>query len=292
MKVGFVGLGSMGTPMVRNLLRAGHEVIAYNRTRRKADELSSDGARVAGSVAEAAKSEVVVTMLADDAALEAVVFGSAGVLESLAPGGIHLSMSTISEALAKRMDAAHGEHGQTLVCAPVLGRPEAAAAAKLFIVAAGPSAAIQRCRPLFDVMGQKTFVVAEQPVRANVIKLGVNFMIAATIETLGESFALVRKHGIEPQTFLDVITSSLFAAPVYKTYGSLIAEQKYEAAGFRLALGLKDVRLALAAAESAQVPMPIASLVRDKFLSALARGKGEKDWSFLAALSAEAAGLE
>ena len=292
MKVGFIGLGSMGTPMARNLLRAGHEVIAYNRTRRKAEELAGDGVRAASSAAEAARAEVVITMLADDVALESVVFGDDGVLQALPRGGVHVSMSTISAALAKRMEAAHRERGQELLSAPVLGRPEAAAAAKLFMVAAGPAAALERCRPLFEAMGQKTFMVGEQPAMANVIKLAANFMLAATIETLGESFALVRKHGIAAQTFLEVITNSLFAAPVYKGYGGLIAEEKYEPAGFRLALGMKDVRLALAAAESARVPMPVASLVRDKFLAALAQGKGEKDWSYLAAMAAEAAGLK
>lgn len=291
MRVAFLGLGSMGTAMARNLLKAGNTVVVYNRTRAKADELANEGATVAEHPA-ALQADVAFTMVADDAALEQIVFGPQGLIAGLPQGGIHVSMSTISAALSRSLADKHRERGQILVSAPVFGRPEAAEAAKLFIVAAGPQEAIERCRPLFDVMGQKTFIVGEEPVMANVTKLSGNFMIASVIECLGEAFSLGRKYGLEADAMLDVFTNSLFAAPVYKTYGTIIAQQKWEPAGFRLRLGLKDVRLALAAADSAAVPMPVASFIHDSFLSAVARGMGELDWAALAKLAAERAGLK
>lgn len=291
MRVAFLGLGNMGRGMVRNLLKAGNEVVVYNRTRAKADELAKEGATVAEHPA-AIQAEVAFTMVADDAALEQVVLGPQGLISGLPQGGIHVSMSTISAALSRSLTDKHREHDQTLVSAPVFGRPEAAEAAKLFIVAAGPQPAIDRCRPLFDVMGQRTFTVGEEPVMANVTKLSGNFMIASVIECLGEAFSLGRKYGLEADTMLDVFTNSLFAAPVYKTYGAIIAQQKWEPAGFRLRLGLKDVRLALAAADSEAVPMPVASFIHDSFLSAVARGMGELDWAALAKLASERAGLK
>ena len=290
MRVAFLGLGSMGGPMARNLLRAGHEVIAYNRTRAKAEELAKEGASIAEYPA-GITADIAITMVADDAALEQLTLGPQGLLAGLMRGGIHVSMSTISAALARRLAEMHRERGQTMLSAPVFGRPEAAEAAKLFIVAAGPAQAIERCRPLFEVMGQKTFTVGEEPVMANVIKLSGNFMIAAVIECLGEAYALGRKYGLTAETMYEVFTNSLFAAPVYKTYGAIIAQQKWEPAGFRLKLGLKDARLALAAADSEAVPMPVASFLHDSFLSAMARGMGEQDWSVLAKLAAERAGL-
>ena len=291
MQVAFLGLGSMGQGMARNLLKAGHEVVVYNRTRAKADELAKEGAKIAEPPA-AIKVNVAITMVADDAALEQIAFGPQGLLAGLPKGGIHVSMSTISAALSKRLTETHRERGQTMVSAPVFGRPEAAAAAKLFIVAAGPQDAIARCQPLFDAMGQKTFSVGDQPVMANVTKLSGNFMIASVIECLGEAFSLGRKYGLEAEVMLDVFTNSLFAAPVYKTYGAIIAQQKWEPAGFRLRLGLKDVRLALAAADSEAVPMPVASFIHDSFLSAVARGMGDQDWAALAKLASERAGLK
>lgn len=291
MKAAFLGLGSMGRGMARNLLKAGHEVVVFNRTRSKADELGKEGAKVAPSPA-AIGADIAITMVADDAALEQIAFGPEGLVANLPTGAIHISMSTISAALSKRLTQMHREHGQVLVAAPVFGRPEAAEAAKLFIVAAGPAAAVERCRPLFDAMGQKTFTVGEEPVMANVTKLAGNFMIASVIECLGEAFSLGRKYGLAADSMLDVFTNSLFAAPVYRTYGGIIAQQKWEPAGFRLRLGLKDVRLALAAADAEAVPMPVASFIHDSFLSAVARGMGEQDWAALARLAAERAGLD
>lgn len=291
MQVGFIGLGHMGQAMASNLLQAQHHVTVYNRTRSRAEELVPKGARIAESAAEACRAEVVITMLADDHAVEQVVLGENGVLSALPAGRIHVSMSTISVALSQRLAEAHAAAGQGYVAAPVFGRPEAARAGKLFIVAAGAAGALETCRPLFEAMGQSSFVVGQDPATANVVKLAGNFLIASVIESLGEVFALVRKHGMDPSTVLDVLTGTLFSAPVYRTYGSLIAQQRYEPAGFQLLLGLKDLRLTLAAAENAAAPMPVASLIRDHFLTAIARGYQDQDWSALARISAENAGL-
>jgi 3-hydroxyisobutyrate dehydrogenase-like beta-hydroxyacid dehydrogenase len=281
----------MGTAMARNLLRAGHRLTVYNRTRAKAEALAKDGAVIAERPEEACRGDIVVSMLADDHALEAVVIAKDGVLAGLKPGAIHLSTSTISVALSERLNQLHEERGQYYVAAPVLGRPDAATAAKLFILAAGRENAVSRCRPVFEAIGQQVFAVGEKPAQANLVKLACNFLIAATIESLGEAVALTRKGGIDPHKFIELITGSLFAAPVYKTYGGLIADEKYEPAGFAMPLGLKDIRLALAAAESLSVPLPTASLVRDNFLSGLAQGQHDRDWSALAAILATRAGL-
>jgi|SRR5947207_3763025 len=292
MKVGFIGLGGMGSAMAQNLIKAEFPTTVYNRTRSRAEELRPLGATVAETPAQAAsKADILITMLVDDSALEEVIFGSGNAIQSLRAGATHVSMSTISVALSRRLAAAHHERQQHYVAAPVFGRPEAAAAAKLFIVAAGVRQQVESCQPLFDVMGQKTFVAGNDAASANVIKLLGNFLIASVLESLAEAFALARKSGIDVNNFLDVLTGTLFNAPVYKTYGSLIAQEKFEPAGFRLLLGLKDCRLVLAAAEEAAVPMPIASLIRDHFLTAVAQGMGEMDWSAISRVSAKNAGL-
>jgi 3-hydroxyisobutyrate dehydrogenase-like beta-hydroxyacid dehydrogenase len=295
MNVAFIGLGNMGSAMARNLIKAGHSLHVYNRTRSRAEELK--GAHVAATPGEAAAGcEIAITMLADDHALESVVFnpeknGKGSLLDSLPPNAIHISMSTISVALSRRMAAAHAERKQHFVSAPVFGRPEAAEAAKLFIMAAGPSAQVERCKPLFDAMGQKTFVVGEDAPGANLLKLTGNFLITTVIESLAESFALVRKSGLDANQFLEILTSTLFNAPIYKTYGALIVADKFTPPGFKVPLGLKDNRLMLAAAEEAAVPMPMASLVRDQFLAAVAQGFSELDWAAIARISAGNAGL-
>jgi len=291
MDIGFIGLGAMGSGMAENLLKAGHTVNAWNRTRSRADALAARGARVAATPAEACRGEAVITMLSDDPAVEAAVFGADGILSALSPGAIHISMSTIGVALSARLEAEHARAGSTYVAAPVFGRPEAAAAAKLFIVAAGPGAAIERCQPLFDAMGQRVYRLGESAPAANVVKLAGNFLLLSVIESLGEAFALTRKYGIAPDAFLELLTTSLFTAPVYKNYGGLIAREAYQPAGFKLTLGLKDARLALAAGEAKNVPLPIASLVRDHAITAQARGYGEWDWSVVAKIASENAGL-
>jgi 3-hydroxyisobutyrate dehydrogenase-like beta-hydroxyacid dehydrogenase len=293
MKVGFIGLGNMGSGMARNLLKAGHTLAVFNRTKSRAEEFRSLGATVAGTPGEAAAgAEVVITMLADDAAVEDAVLGPGRVLQSLPAGAVHISMSTISIALSRRLVSAHCEKQQHYLAAPVFGRPDAAAAAKLFIVVAGSTDQIERCRPLFDAMVQKTFIAGEDPPEANLIKLTGNFMITTAIESLAEAVALVRKSGFDPKKFLEVMTGSLFAAPVFRNYGAIIAAEKFEPPGFKLPLGLKDNRLVLAAAEEATVPMPMASLVHDRFIAALAQDMGNADWSAIASVSFRDAGLE
>jgi 3-hydroxyisobutyrate dehydrogenase-like beta-hydroxyacid dehydrogenase len=277
--------------MAQNLLEAGHAVTVWNRTPTRASDLVSLGARVATTPAEAAQAGIVLTMLADDSALEAVVFGENGILTALPARGLHVSMSTISVALSKKLSSAHRTAGQTYIAAPVFGRPEAAASRKLFIVAAGAPQDIERSRPLFEALGQRTFVAGPEPSAANTVKLLGNFLIASMLESFGEAFALARKSGIAPEKLLEILTGTLFTSPLHQTYGSLIVREAYEPAGFAATLGLKDVRLILQAADSAGVPLPIASLVHDRFQSAVGRGHAEKDWSVIARLAAEDAGL-
>ena len=291
MKVGFIGLGHMGSGMAANLLRAGHEVTVFNRTSDKARRLAELGARVAGKVADACTGEVVITMLADDGALRQVTLGAEGIVGKLRGGATHVSMSTVSVELTRELSRAHEHAGEKLVAAPVFGRPEMAAAAKLFIVAAGPPDAISACQPLFEAMGQRTFPLGMDPAAASLAKLTGNFMIAATIETLGEALALVRKGGIDAGSFVELLTSTLFPAPAYRTYGALIAERKFEPAGFAVPLGHKDVRLLLAASQALHVPMPVASLLNDRFVRLLAQGGEKLDWSAISQLAAEDAGL-
>jgi 3-hydroxyisobutyrate dehydrogenase-like beta-hydroxyacid dehydrogenase len=292
MKVGFIGLGNMGSGIARNLINAGHQLTVYNRTRSRADELGTLGARVATTPAEAASNaEALMTMLADDHALEDTLFDPGNAIRSLAGDALHISLSTISVALSRRLVQAHHEREQHYISAPVFGRPDAAAAAKLFVVAAGPKGQIERCGSLLDAIGQKTFIAGEDPPSANVIKLAGNFLLTTVIEGLAEAVALVRKSGLDPNTFLEMMTGSLFPAPVYRNYGGMIASDKFEPAGFKLPLGFKDNRLFLAAAEEAQVPVPLASLVHDRFLAALAQGLGEADWAAIARISFQEAGL-
>jgi 3-hydroxyisobutyrate dehydrogenase-like beta-hydroxyacid dehydrogenase len=290
MKIGFIGLGNMGAGMAANLLKAGHEVTAYNRSQDKVAALAQQGAKPAKTVAETCGGDIVITMLANDDAVSAVTFGDDGVLASLRPGTTHVSSSTISVALSERLTAAHTEAGQGFVAAPVFGRPEAASAAKLFVVAAGDGDALQSLSPVFDAIGQRTFVVSDEPKAANLVKLSGNFLIASVIESLGEAMALVAKAGVDRNEYLEILTSTLFGAPVYKTYGGLIARDEFEPAGFAAELGQKDIRLVLAAAEALQTPLPIASLLLDRFLTLLASGGAHLDWSAVGALSAWEAG--
>lgn len=291
MKVGFIGLGQMGSGMAANLVKDGHEVTVYNRTPGKAETLVAQGAGVAAQVADASRGEGVVTMLSNDCAVKSVIYGERGVLASLPQGAVHISASTISVALAEQLADDHMAAGQLFVSAPVFGRPEAAAAGKLFVVAAGAPEAIALASPLLDAMGQKTFVLSETPEAANLVKLSGNFLIAAVIESLGEALALIGKAGIDRRQYLDILTSTLFGAPVYKTYGDQIIGGKFEPAGFAANLGLKDIGLALVAAEDLRVPMPLASMLRDRFLTLLAHGGDNLDWSAIGGLAAKDAGI-
>jgi 3-hydroxyisobutyrate dehydrogenase-like beta-hydroxyacid dehydrogenase len=289
-RIGVVGLGNMGSAMAANLVAAGHDVTVYNRSRPKVDALAAKGARPANSVAEACGGDVVFTMLANDDAVAGVAFGDDGIVEHLGDGAIHVSASTISVALSERLAAAHAEAGQRFVAAPVFGRPEAAQAAKLFVVAAGDPATVRELSDAFDAIGQRTFVVSEEPKTANLVKLSGNFLITSVIESLGEAIALVGKAGVDRHAYVDLLTSTLFGGSVYKTYGDLIASERFEPAGFAATLGQKDIRLVLTAAEELQVPMPVASLLRDRFLTLLARGGADLDWSAVGALAAWEAG--
>jgi 3-hydroxyisobutyrate dehydrogenase-like beta-hydroxyacid dehydrogenase len=290
MKIGFIGLGNMGSAMAANLIKAGHEVTVYNRSRGKVDALAAEGALPAAAVADACQGDVVFTMLANDEAVEGIVFGDDGIVSSLASGATHVSSSTVSVGLAERLTEAHAQAGQQFVAAPVFGRPEAAQAAKLFVVAAGAAEPVAALSEVFDAIGQRTFVVSEEPKTANLIKLSGNFLIMSVIESVGEAMALVGKAGVDKHQYLDIITSTLFGAPVYKTYGGLIAGGEFEPAGFAASLGQKDLRLVMAAAEELNVPMPVANLLRDRFLTLLARGGADLDWAAVGALPAWEAG--
>lgn len=291
MKVGLIGLGNMGLGMAASLLKGGHEVTVYNRTPGKAQAIEAQGARVAIQVAEACRGDAVITMLADDHAVESVVFGEAGVLGSLARDAVHVSSSTISVALAEKMTAAHAKNGQRFISAPVFGRPEAAAAAKLFVTVAGAPDAVEDCMPLFEAVGQKTFRFGEKPSAANLVKLSGNFLISSVIESLAEAATLVAKGGVDQRQYLDFLTSTLFNAPVYKIYGGMIADKKFEPAGFASVLGFKDNRLVLEAAQTLRVPLPLASLIYNRFLTLLAHGGDNLDWSAISLGAAEDAGL-
>jgi 3-hydroxyisobutyrate dehydrogenase-like beta-hydroxyacid dehydrogenase len=291
MKVGFVGLGNMGSAMAGKLLEAGHEVVVYNRTRSKAAPLVDCGARAAARVAEACEGDAVMTMLAEDAAVEGLVFGEGGVLQSLGQRTIHVSMSTISVGLSERLAAVHAAADRRFIAAPVFGRPDAAAQGKLFIVVGGDPDVIDACVPLFEALGQKTVRIGEQPQAANLVKLSGNFLIASVIEALSEAMALVRKAGIDPHQYYNLLTSTLFKDPAFTIYGKLIADQKFEPPAFAAPLGEKDIRLTLAAAEGLRVPMPIASLVHDRLQTLIARGGEKLDWSAIGQLAANDAGL-
>jgi 3-hydroxyisobutyrate dehydrogenase-like beta-hydroxyacid dehydrogenase len=291
MKVGFIGLGHIGTAMAGRLLQAGHEVTVYNRTPSKAQGLIERGARRAARVADACQGDAVITMLADDPAVEAVVLDEGGVLASLGQRTIHVSMSTISVALCERLTDAHAGAGHPFAAAPVFGRPDVAARGGVFIIAAGQPELLDACRPLFDAMGQKTITIGELPKRASLVKLSGNFLIASVLEALGEAMALIRKGGIDPQQYFELLTSTLFTGPLFTNYGGLIANQRFRPAGFAAPLGEKDIRLALAAAETLRVPMPLASLVHDRLQTLIARGGEQLDWSALGQLAANDAGL-
>ena len=277
----------MGSGMARNLLRAGHELTVYNRTPKKAEALAAEGVRAAASPAEAARgAETVHSMLADDDAVHQVVFGQDGIASTMAPDAVHVSHSTISTALARELAAA----GHAYVSAPVFGRPDAAEKKQLIVIAAGATGHLSRCRPLFDAIGRQTVIAGSKPWQANAVKLCGNFMLASMLEAFGEACAVLRKAEVDPHVFLDAM-NGLFASPVYANYGGMVADERFEPAGFTVKLGLKDADLALAAAEECGAPMPMASLVRDRLMAALANGQGSMDWSSVARVSAREAGL-
>jgi len=291
MKLGFIGLGHMGAAMAANLVKAGHDVSVFNRTPARARPLIELGAHEAASVGEACDGkEAVITMLADDDAASEIALGEGGLVAHLPKGSMHLSMSSISVALSKRLARVHAQAGQRYIAAPVFGRPAMAAAGKLFIVVAGDPATVEACQPLFRAMGQKAIVIGTEPAAANLVKLSGNFLTAAAIEAMGEAIALVGKAGIDRQAYMELLTATVFNAAPYTTYGPLIAQGKFEPAAFAAPLAYKDIRLALAAAESLRVPMPLGSLLHDRFLRLLVAGGEHLDWAALGGLATQDSG--
>jgi len=295
-EIGFVGLGHMGAAMAANLAAAGHRVIAYVLRPDQMDMLVALGLKPTTDISNLFDCEVVISMLPDDTAVRDVVFGREdlgimGLAAGLKPGAIHLCMSTISTSMASQVAAEHTRHGQGYVAAPVFGNPDAAKARQLYIIAAGAQADVERCQPLFDVLGQKTFVIGTEPEQANLIKLLGNMMTATTLEMLGEVVAVALKRGLDPKTFIDIMTSTMFGGRAHKIYGDKIVRQSY-AAGFVIPLVLKDVRLALAEAEKAGAPMPSVNVVRDRLITGIARGYADLDWTALGLIAAEEAGLK
>jgi 3-hydroxyisobutyrate dehydrogenase-like beta-hydroxyacid dehydrogenase len=290
MKVGVIGLGAMGSGLAESLLRAGHDVVVWNRSNAPLEPLRAKGAHAVDAPADAFAADAVVTMLANDEAVREVVLDG-GLLRHADGGTAHVMSATISVALAQELEEVHAKERVALVCAPVLGRPDVAEKGELNVLAAGAPAALAKVQPVLEAIGRKTWILGKQPHKANVAKLGANFMIAATIELLAEVFAFTEKNGLDPQVFFEMASNTLFAAPVFKTYGGLILERNFEPAKFKLKLGLKDVRLALAAGEAVEVPLPFASVLRDNFLDAVANRAADKDWAALSEVSFRRAGL-
>jgi 3-hydroxyisobutyrate dehydrogenase-like beta-hydroxyacid dehydrogenase len=282
----------MGAAMAANLVRAGHDVTVFNRSPGKSATLVELGAHEATHLADTCAGSAVLTMLANDDAASDVILGEGGIIRNMPRGTIHVSMSTISVELSNRLAQAHAKAGQRYVAAPVFGRPDMAAAAKLFIVAAGDPAAVDECQPLFGALGQKTTVIGTEPSAANVVKLSGNFLLASAIEALGEAVALIGKAGIDPRVYVEFLTSTVFNVPAYKIYGALIAERKFEPAAFAAPLGYKDIRLTLAAAQSLRVPMPLGSLLHDRFLRLLAEGGDSLDWAAIGGIASRDAGVQ
>ncbi len=293
MKVGFIGIGRMGAAMADRILGAGHDIGVYNRTPGKTDDLVKRGAKQLASASEAARyGDVLITMLENDHALSHVAHGHEGLVATLPKGGVHLAMGTHSVSLIQALTEAHEKAGQTLVSAPVLGRPPVAAAGQLGIITGGPADAVAKCQPLFEAMGRRTFDGGLKPAGAAAAKIANNFVLVCAIEALSEGFALAEKSGVAPSNFLEVLTDGLFASPAYKIYGKLIVEQGYLGEpGFAAVTGLKDVNLALAAGDAVSVPLPSGNVCRDRLLSAVARGDGQRDWSVLALEQKRASGM-
>jgi 3-hydroxyisobutyrate dehydrogenase-like beta-hydroxyacid dehydrogenase len=293
MKVGFIGIGRMGRAIAGRILTGEHDLVVYNRTPGKTDELEQEGARVAASVAEACEGrEVVVTMVADDGALEEVALGENGIRDSLAKDAIHMTMGTHGVGTVQGLTAAHSAAGQIMLAAHAVGRPDVAAIGQIGIIVGGPSEAAGRLAPLFEVIGRRTFVAGPEPASATAVKLANNFLLGCAIEVMGEAFSLARKYDVDPQVLYELMTEGLFAAPAYKVYGKIIVDETYDQVGFSTDLGLKDSNLILAAANLVSLPLPTANAWRDRLLEAVAHGDGDKDWAVVARVQARAGGLD
>jgi 3-hydroxyisobutyrate dehydrogenase-like beta-hydroxyacid dehydrogenase len=289
--VGVVGLGRMGAAFAANLLTAGYGIVAYDRDRQRAQPLQAMGARAAQHLSDLAACDLVITMLPDDAVLETVALGPDGLIDILRPSAVHVSMSTISPGLSRRLAGAHAARGQSFVAAPVLGNPDLAAAHRLFVLAAGAPQVVARAQPVLEQLGQRMFFIGDDPGQASLVKLAGNVMTAATLQSMGEVIALLRKGCIDPHLAFDVFTGSLFDGKVHKTYGSKIVDERYDPPGMTAPLAMKDLRLALAEAEKLAVPMAVTSVVHDRLVAAVARGFAGLDWSALGLLAAVDAGL-
>lgn len=291
-EIGFIGVGSMGLPIARNLIAAGYTLRVYNRTASKAEPLAAAGAQVVAQPAEVATpGGIVVTMVADDHALESVVLGDDGIVDRLGPDGVHVSMSTVAPATAARLAEEHQKRGSSYVAAPVFGRPDAAAAKKLWVTISGPQAAKERARPMLEAIGQGIFDFGETPSAANVVKLAGNFLIVAAMEALAEALTLAEKNEVSRTDMMAMLGQTLFSSPIYQNYGKMIAEKRHTPVGFQMALGLKDVNLVLQTAGDATMPMPLASLLHDRLITGLAKGRSGMDWSALSLSVLEDAGL-
>jgi len=293
MKVGFIGLGRMGRGMAARILEAGHDLAIYDRIPAQLAELGAAGATVAGSVADVARGrELIISMLPHDEALASLVFSDGGLLEAMTRGMIHMPMGTHGIGIIRRLTKAHTEAGHTLVAGHVLGRPDLAATGQLSIVPGGPPEALERLQPIFEVLGKRTFLAGREPQSATAVKIAHNFVLGCAIEAMGEGMSLIRKFGVEPGLFHQVLTEGMFGAPAYEVYGKLIVDEAYDQVGASVQIGLKDANLALAAGEAANVPLPSANVMRDRLLGAIAHGDGDLDWAVMAREQARASGIE
>lgn len=286
-EIGFVGLGTMGRPMVRRLLAAGHEVTVWNRSPGPIAQMVDVGASAAADIAEVFTRPIVLSILADDAAVRERIVDS-GVLDG---GGcrLHVNLATVSASLAEEAAAAHSAHGVGYVAAPVLGRAEVAEAGKLNVLLAGTAQERDLTRPILEAFAARVWELGDEPAQANVVKIAMNFLLGAAIESTAEAVALVEGYGVEATDFVDLVSSTLFPGPVYATYGGLMAENRYEPAGFTTRLGVKDTRLALGAAHARDLPLPMASLVHERLVETLRRGWTDRDWATLVELARPAA---
>jgi 3-hydroxyisobutyrate dehydrogenase-like beta-hydroxyacid dehydrogenase len=291
MKVGFIGLGRMGQEMAKRLLDAGHELAVYNRTPEKLKALGAAGAKILGSIADVARyGDAVFTMLADDAALEDVAWRQ-GLLQSLPKNHIHICAGTHGVGVIRRLKDAHAQAGQVMIASPMLGRPEAVASGQAGVVVGGPADAVARCGSLFEAISRRAFEAGADPASAAAIKIANNFVLGCAIEAMGEGFSLVRKYGVVPQVFYEVMTDGLFASPAYKVYGKIMVDESYDKVGQMAVLGLKDANLALIAGEAVGVPLPSGNVWRDRLVGAVAHGDGGCDWAVMAREQARASGL-
>jgi 3-hydroxyisobutyrate dehydrogenase-like beta-hydroxyacid dehydrogenase len=292
MNIGFIGIGRMGQGMASRIVGGAHTLAVYDAVPAQAKGLAEAGARVASSIADlCAGSEIVITMLVEDATVTEVALGTGGLCASMPAGTIHLLMGTHGVATVRTLEARHAQSGQLLVAGPVLGRPDLAASGQLGIVAAGPDEAVRRCEPLFALMGRRTFLAGPKPESATAIKLANNAVLGCAMVAMAEGFALVRKYGVVPQVFQDVMTEGLFSAPAYKVYGQKMVDESFDQVGSPILVGLKDANLIAAAADLARVPMPSHNVYHDRLLGAVAHGDGDRDQAVLAREQARASGL-